>query len=458
MDAQTYSDRRTSLRSAVPEGAILILGNTLLPKNYVDNHFPLRQDSHFLYYVGVNQPDLALLILPDGSETLYGNQPTLDDFVWCGVLPSMEEHGRDAGVSATCPLSDLRDHVSALAKGGTEIRFLPPYSAHRQLWLANLLDQPVNAVADGASAALVQAVVDQRSLKTSDEIAQIEEALGVTAQMYRSALAAAKPGATELEIVSALRMPATQLGRDLAFQPIVSVRGEILHNTGYSNRLAEGDLLLIDSGAESMMQYASDITRTFPVSATYSDTQREIYTVVLNAQKAAIEAVSPEMTNREVHMVGVRTLADGLKDVGLMKGDVDEAVAAGAHALFMPHGIGHMMGLDVHDMEDLGDVVGYPEGEERSKQFGLGFLRLAKRLEPGFVITIEPGVYFNPALVDRWQEDGLHRDFIAYDKLEAYTGFGGIRIEDDVLVTENGHRVLGPGIPKEVAEIEGMAG
>lgn len=458
MDPQTFSDRRKSLRSAISDGAILILGNTYLAKNYLDNHFPLRQDSHFLYYVGVSQPNMALVIFPDGTETLYGERSTLDDLVWTGPVPSLEDYAGGAEISRTQDIGELAAEVASLRRGGSSVHYLPPYTGHRQIWLAELLEEDVAAVAEGASAALIRQCVAQRSLKDDAETAEIENALGVTAAMYEAALRTLKPGATELEVVTAMTTVPMSRGRDFSFQPIVSVRGEILHNHGYSNTLADGDLLLIDSGANSEAMYASDITRTFPVNGKLSDQQRDIYEIVLQAQTAAIAACSPKVNNRDLHMVAVRTIASGLNSLGLMTGNVDEAVSAGAHALFMPHGIGHMMGLDVHDMEDLGDVVGYPEGERRSSQFGLSFLRLAKPLEPGFVITIEPGIYFNFELIDQWKDEGKFREFVAYEKLEAYRGFGGIRIEDDILVTDHGARVLGPGIPKTVEEIESALG
>jgi Xaa-Pro aminopeptidase len=289
-------------------------------------------------------------------------------------------------------------------------------------------------------------------------VAEIENALGVTAAMYRAAMAAAAPGRTEAEVAAALQQPALAADRQQSFQPIVSVRGEVLHNESYANTLAEGDLLLIDSGAESAHWYASDITRTVPVGGRFTSVQRDMYEVVLRAQVHAVETAAPGMTNLQLHLQAARDIAEGLKDLGLMSGDVDEAVAAGAHALFFPHGLGHMLGLDAHDMEDLGDVVGYEPGESRSAQFGLGFLRLARTLEPGLVITIEPGVYLIPALIERWKAEGRHRDFICYDKVEQMLPFGGIRIEDDVLITSRGSRLLGPGIPKTVPELEQVLG
>ncbi len=306
--------------------------------------------------------------------------------------------------------------------------------------------------------ALVKAVIAQRSFKTDSEIAEIEDALSVTAEAYRKIMAATRPGRTEAELAAVLQGVALAHDRQQSFNPIVSVRGEVLHNTSYANILADGDLLLVDSGADSARSYASDITRTFPVSGTFTSKQRDIYEVVLAMQEAAIGAASPKKTNRELHLLAALTAARGLVDLGLMQGDPQAAVDAGAHALFFPHGLGHMLGQDVHDMEDLGDLVGYDEGDRRSEQFGLAFLRLAKKLEPGFVITIEPGIYFVPALIEQWRTASRHCEFIRYDRLDAFQGFGGIRIEDDVLITAEGARVLGPGIPKTVAELEAVVG
>jgi len=458
MDAVTTRERRAALRAALPTGAILLPGNDLVPRNYRDNTYPFRQDSHFLYYVGVDQEGLAALLLPDGREVLYGQPPHPDDLVWFGPHPSLEDHARTAGIAETADIAGLADAIAELVGRGEQVHYLPPYREDRTFWLGSVLDAAPDAVLAGASKKLIRAVAAQRSIKTDAEVAEIEDALAVSREMYAAALATIAPGRTESEIVGALLAPSLSRDRQPSFNPIVSVHGEVLHNTSYANTLREGDLLLIDSGSESPHHYASDITRTFPVSGRFSTRQRDVYQVVLAAQLASIEAASPSRTNRDLHMVAARTIASGLKDLGLMQGDVDAAVAEGAHALFFPHGIGHMMGLDVHDMEDLGDVVGYPEGEARSTQFGLNFLRLSRRLEPGFVITIEPGVYFVPALIERWRAEGRHRDFIRYDRVAEMVGFGGIRIEDNVLITSSGHRVLGPAIPKGIDEVEAAIG
>ena len=454
METTTYSARRKALRKAVPDGAILILGNEEAPKNYVDNPYPFRQDSHFLYYVGVSQAGMALLIEPDGREVLFGTPEHPDDVIWFGPHQTLEDHAESAGVDATSPMEELVGMLAKHLDDGGGVHYLPPYRASRRFALGALLGADPREVDDGGSQELVAAVAGQRSVKEEAEISEMEDALAITAKMYNATMRSAAPGRTEAEIAAIHQAAAGASDRNQAFNPIVTVCGDVLHNTSYENTLEEGDLLLVDSGAESPGFYASDITRTMPVTGKFTDQQRDIYEVVLAANMEAIDAAGPGVTNRELHLLAAKTITEGLKDLGIMKGNVDRAVAAGAHALFFPHGIGHMIGLDVHDMEDLGDVVGYEPGEARSSQFGLNALRLAKKLEPGYVITIEPGVYFIAALVERWEGEGRHKGYIRYDRLAQYCGFGGVRIEDDVLITEGGHRVLGQPIPKSVDEIE----
>lgn len=454
MDTSTFVARRRTLRKNVADGAILIMGNDEAPINYTDNVYPFRQDSHFLYYLGISQANLAALIEPDGSETLFGVPSSAEDVVWFGEHPTLADHAAAAGVARTAGIAGLAARLSELGSRGVGIHYLPPYRAQRRFRLGELLAIDPRAAAEGFSAELVRAVVKQREVKEPAEIAEIEEALSVTAEAYRLAMRAARPGRTEAEIAAVLQGPALARDRRQAFNPIVSVRGEVLHNTSYANRLSDGDLLLIDSGAESARFYASDVTRTIPVSGRFSKQQRDVYEIVLAAQSAAIAAAAPGVNNRELHFIAARTITSGLKDLGLMRGGVEAAVEAGAHALFFPHGLGHMLGQDVHDMEDLGDVVGYPEGEARSTQFGLAYLRLARELAPGWVITVEPGVYFIPALIDGWRAEGRHREFIDYQRIDAFRSFGGIRIEDDVVITADDCRVLGPGIPKTVDEVE----
>ncbi len=454
MDSSIYTERRAVLRNTVPEGAILLVGNLHASRNYGDNVYPFRQDSNFLYYTGLERPELALLITPDGRETLYGPASHPDDTVWFGPHAGLDELAATAGIGAAASNDRLATDVRGLLDRGSRLHLLPPYRGDRRIQLAGLLGTGPEGVDELVSRELVAAVVDQRSVKSPVEVAELEDALEVTAAMYRAAFRLIEPGRTEAEIAGAMQGLAISRGRQQAFLPIVSVRGEVLHNESWVNTLADGDLLVMDCGAESPLKYAADITRTVPVSGRFSPFQRDVYQVVLGAQLAAIEAVAPGRSNREVHLTAARAIARGLRDLGLMRGDVDDAVEAGAHALFFPHGIGHMLGLDSHDMEDLGDSVGYADGERRSEQFGLNFLRLARTLESGFVVTIEPGVYFIPALIDRWEAEGRHREFVCYERLGSLKRFGGVRIEDDVLVTPEGRRVLGPGIPKAPEDVE----
>jgi len=456
MNTATWKARRQALRKTVSDGVVLLPGNEFAARNYSDNTYPFRQDSHFLYYAGTNHSGMAMLLLPGGKEILFGAPEHPDDVVWHGPHPTLADFAADAGFDDHAALDTLAGILAETKKQGLQIHYLPPYRAANRAALAGWLGTTIDEVDAGVSGELIAAIVAQREIKTDEEIVEMEYAIGCSALMYRTAMKIVQPGLTEARVMGMISGVAMMEDLQPSFPPIVTVHGEVLHNHGYDNQLEEGQLLLIDSGVESPGHYCSDITRTIPVSGVFSAKQRKVYNVVLAAQEAAIETVAPGVTNLEVHLAAARATVEGLKDIGLMKGDTDEAVAAGAHALFLPHGIGHQIGLDVHDMEDLGDAVGYDPGVARSDQFGLGFLRLAKELKPGFVITIEPGIYFIPALIDRWKADGHCADFIAYDKLAAYRTFGGIRIEDDVLVTEEGRRVLGTPIPKTADDIEMM--
>ncbi|MDX9721965.1 MAG: aminopeptidase P family protein [Myxococcota bacterium] len=453
MTPECYRQRRRALRETTAPGPLLLLGARECPRNYTANTYPFRQDAHFLYYSGINRPGLALLIDDEGHTQLFGPADDPDDLIWCGEQPSLTELAEAAGIEASAVKTF--DHLQATLEPKLEsLHYLPPYHADRLQLLALLRSQSLEATQKGWSRALASAIAGQRSIKTEAEVAEHEEALQLSAKMYAAAFAAIRPGRRESEIAAALQEPALAQGRQQSFLPIVTVHGEVLHNNHYHNELRAGQLLLIDSGTESRLGYASDITRSVPVSPTFTTQQREIYEIVLDAQCAVIEAASPQCSNLQLHMLAARRITEGLMNVGLMKGDPEEAVTAGAHALFFPHGIGHMLGLDVHDMEDLGDLVGYAPGTQRSPQFGLRSLRLARPLLPGFVITVEPGIYFIPALIARWKQQKLHHHFIDFARLESYLGFGGIRIEDDVLITQDGQRVLGPKIPKTVQELE----
>lgn len=455
----TYQARRRRLREGLGDGVVLWLGNALQPRTYPANTYPFRQHSHFLYYVGLDDPDLAVLgWTTEDREVLFAAPSTVDDVIWTGALPTAEERAARSGIAQTRPLADLGDVLAGLRKSGVPIHYLAPYQADAADRMARLLGVPREVLAAGESKALKRLVVDHRLRKTPEEVAEIEEALGITARIYDVAMRMTRPGLSEMDVHGAMQGVAAAHDRAFSFLPIVTVRGQILHNETYRGTLEPGRILMIDSGVESLRYYASDITRAIPVSGTFTARQRAIYEVVLAMQDHAIEAAGPGVSNRELHLGAARVCAEGLRSVGLMKGDPAAAVEAGAHALFFPHGLGHMLGLDVHDMEDQGDLVGYGEGVPRSPQFGLNFLRMARTLEPGFVFTVEPGIYFIPALIDTWRGERRHEQFIDYDVVEKHRDFGGIRIEDDVLITADGRRVLGPPIPRTVADVEAVTG
>ncbi len=449
---ETYIQRRERLKAQVRSGLILLLGNDESPMNYAANVYPFRQDSTFLYFFGLDQPGLAAVLdLEEGTECLFGDDPSLDDIVWTGRRPLLRDTSLQVGVAQTAPGKELGQVLSKAAQQGRTIHTLPPYRPeHRRLQPPAYSLQP--------SPELIRAVVEQRSIKSAEEIEQIELALNVTARMQTEAMKIAKPGVFEYEVAGAIQGIMASSGVRPAFGPIVSKHGEIMHNPYYDNQLAAGDIVINDSGAESPLHYASDITRTIPVGGKFSPRQREIYAVVLKAQERCIAAALPGVEWREVHRLAGVALMEGLKELGLAKGDPQAAVEANAHTLFFPCGVGHMMGLDVHDMEPLGeDYVGYTDTIRRNPEFGWRYLRLAKPIEPGFVITVEPGVYFIPELIDRRRAEGKYVQFIDYAKLESYRHFGGIRIEDDILITTDGCRVLGPHIPKTIAEVEALA-
>jgi len=455
-DKKTYQQRRAKLCKQMKSGLLLFLSNGESPMNYPANTFHYRQDSTFLYFFGLNFPALAAVIdIDEDRQTVFGNDLDMEDIIWMGPQPSLKSRCQKIGVTDTAPLAKLSETLQNAVRLGRKIHFLPPYRSENSLWLEKLLGIRAENVMNFASGEFVKAVIAQRSLKDREEIREIEAALAVTAVMYREAMAMAQPGVFEREIAGRIEGIALAGGGQLAFPAIVTVHGETLHNHYHGNRMQKGDLLIIDSGCETEAGYASDITRTLPVGGRFDPRQKAVYETVLAMQQAAIAMIRPGLSYRSVHLKTCEILVERFKELGLMKGDTGEAVAAGAHALFFPHGLGHMMGLDVHDMEDLGEThVGYDDKTKRSQQFGLAYLRLAKKLEPGYVLTVEPGIYFIPALIDQWRAEKKSAAFIDFAKVEPYRKFGGIRIEDDVLVTSKGRQILGPPIPRETAAVE----
>jgi Xaa-Pro aminopeptidase len=457
--AEVYCERRNRIREAAGGGIILWLGHMMQPRNYTDNAYAFRQNSNFLYYIGLAEPDLAVLSYPEkDNDVLFSRPTTMDDIIWSGASEERMKMARQAGIETIEDISRLGVYLTKAQSQRLTIHYLPPYQATSLFRIAELLVIEPSEVTVGVSQKLKEEVARQRNIKSDLEIREIENALRVTDHMHRRAMAVARPGIYEYEVAGEVQAAALRDNHQMAFPPIVTVRGQVLHNHSYDNLLQDGQLMINDSGAETPGGYAADITRTFPVNGRFSPMQKDIYETVLAMQLGAIDIIKPGIPYRDVHLHACRILAKRMVALGLMKGDPAAAVEAGAHALFFPHGLGHMLGLDVHDMEDLGDIVGYPKGESRSSQFGLRFLRMSRPLETGFVLTVEPGIYFIPALIDKWAQEKLHTDFIVYEKLAPYRNFGGCRIEDDVLVTATGAKVLGPGIPKTVAEVEAAMG
>jgi Xaa-Pro aminopeptidase len=455
-DSKIYVERRKRLREQIDSGLLLFLGNEESPMNYPANPFHFRQDSSFLYFFGLDSPSLAAVIdLDEERDTIFGNDVSMEDIIWMGDLPSMKERAARVGITDTAPLAQLEEVIKETQKKGRTIHYLPPYRPENILKILHLLGIDPTDAKSQASKELIRSVVAQRSVKIPQEIEQMEMAHEVTYEMYITAMKMAKPGIYEREIAGQMEGIVLASGCHMAFPTILTINGQILHNHYHGNPLIEDRLLVMDSGAESPMNYASDITRTVPVGGTFMPKQKDVYSVVLSAQETAILSIKPGVMFKDIHIQAATVIASGLKELGLMKGDTAEAVKEGAHGLFFPHGLGHMIGLDVHDMEDLGeDYVGYNDKVKRSEQFGLAYLRMAKKLEPGHVLTVEPGIYFIPALIDQWAAEKKFQSFIDYEKLKEYRDFGGIRIEDNVLVTEEGRRVLGKSIPKTVDEVE----
>ena len=457
-DQSIYVTRRNRLRTQVGSGLVLFLGNEESPMNYTDNTYRFRQDSTFLYFFGLDAAGLAAVVdLDESTDTIYGNDLTVEDFVWTGPQPSLREMAAKVGVERTETLSRLAEVLARARAQGRGIHFLPPYRPENKLKLQEGLGVRPDRAGSEASVELIKAVVAQRSVKSLEEIAEIEKAVDVTVNMHLTGMRMARPGVTEAEIAAAVHRVALASGGNLAFPIIATVHGEVLHQHAHTGVLRSGGMFLLDAGAETARHYAADLTSTVPVDPKFAERQKEIYRITLAAHEAAKRSLKPGVKHLESHLAACRKIAEGLKDLGLMKGETEEAVRRGAHALFFPCGEGHMMGLDVHDMEDLGEVyVGY-EGQPKSTQFGLKSLRLARPLQPGFVVTIEPGIYFNPHLIDQWRTEKKFPEFLDYDRIEAYKGFGGIRNEEDAVITADGYRILGKKKPLTIEEVESVA-
>lgn len=452
---ETYMQRRARLKETVGSGLLLFLGNDETGLNYEDNNFRYRQDSTFLYYFGLSFAGLSAIIdIDEDKEIIFGDELTIDHIVWMGTQPTLSEKSERVGITLNQPAARLTAYLKEAQAKGQTLHYLPPYRSEHHIKLMQWLGVPIGAAE--ASIPFIRAIVAQRSYKTPEEIIEIEKACNITADMHIAATRALRPDMMEHEIAGLMESLALMAGGNLSFPTIATINGQTLHNHYHGNRVKEGDLFLIDAGAEVASGYAGDMSSTIPVSKTFTTRQREVYLIQNRMHQASVQALRPGITFESVYDLSARIMVEGLKDLGLMKGDPDEAVRQGAHALFYPHGLGHMMGLDVHDMENLGEVwVGY-DGRPKSTTFGRKSLRLARTLEPGFVLTIEPGIYFIPELIDLWRTQNKFTDFINYDAVEGFKKFGGIRNEEDYLITTDASRRLGKKIPLTPDEVEAM--
>ena len=456
---QTYLSRRNELKRLVGSGVIILFGNNESPCNYPSNAYsPFRQDSSFLYYFGLARTGLVGVIDVDNdSELLFGDDIDIEDIVWYGSVDSVSQMAASVGVAQTAPMSALSQFCSQARAAGRTLHFLPPYRHDTMLTITDLLGIHHSRQRDEASLTLIRAVVKMRSSKTAEEVAELEKAAAIGYQMHTTAMRLARPGVTEKYVGGQVDGIARSLGAQVSFATIFSQHGEIMHGNPSMALLEEGRLALCDAGAETMSHYCSDNTRTFPVSGRFTERQLDIYRIVEECHDYVLTVARPGVCYRDVHFGVCRLMTERLKELGLMRGNTDDAVSAGAHAMFLPHGLGHMMGMDVHDMEGLGQIyVGFDdEVRPNLEQFGTNALRMGRRLEEGFVVTDEPGIYFIPALIDDWKASGHCKEFLNFDLLETYKDFGGIRIEDDVLITADGCRFIGEKrIPYHPADVE----
>ena len=443
---ETYERRRARLKSDLGSGLLLFLGNDEAPMNYADNTYRYRQDSTFLYFFGLDYAGLAAVIdIDEDREIVFGNDLTIDDIVWTGAMPSLKDNCAAVSIADSRPMAGLKSYLDKARSKGQTIRFLPPYRGDHHVWLWELLGIEPKSQADMASFEFIKAVVDQRNHKDDEELRQIEEAVDLSTRMHLAAYGMVRPGLHEAEVAAVVeQVCCSRPGCMLAFPTIATVQGQVLHNHGFIHELREGDIFLLDAGAENAAHYAGDLSSAMPVGERFTDRQAAVYEIHLRSFRAAVDKLKPGVPFREAHIAAATEIARGMKELGLMKGDPAEAAEAGAYALFFPCGLGHMMGLDVHDMENLGEqYVGYADGMQKSTQFGFKSLRLARPLEPGFVFTFEPGIYFIPELMDRWQAEHRFEDFICYDRLGPWRSFTGLRNELNYVITPDGARQLG---------------
>ena len=454
---ETYIQRREQLASSVSSGVIILPGNEEAPMNYFDNTYHFRQDSTFIYYFGLNQASLFGVIDADtGESILFGDELTVEMIVWTGTLPELNYLSGEVGVKDVRASSELPAYLKEALSKKRSVHFLNPYRADILVKLTELLGVKHQEIESQSSLELTRAVVSQREIKTEEEITEIDTAVELSADMHLAAMRFLRPGMRESEVAAKVAEVALAANGNMAFPIIATINGQTLHNHYHGNITKSGDLFLLDAGAETENHYSGDLSSTFPVDPMFTPLQKEIYQISLDAHMAAVSMLKPGTTFKEVHLMACRTIFDGLRSFGLTRGNTEEAIEAGAHALFFPCGTGHMMGLDIHDMENLGEQwVGY-DGVPKSTQFGLKSLRLGKELKPGYVLTIEPGIYFIPELIDLWKSESRHSAFLNYTEIEKFKNFSGLRNEEDFVITEEGSRLLGKVLPLTIEGVEAV--
>ncbi len=442
---ETYIRRRAQLKRDMQSGLLLFLGNDEVGMNYADNTYRFRQDSTMLYFFGLDYAGLVAVIdVDEDREIVFGNELTIDDIVWTGTQPSLRDKCEPVGISDVLPMNELKSYIDKAHAKGQLVHFLPPYRGDHRVWLWELLGIEPAAQTDLASVPFIKAIVKQRNYKDEEEIRLIEESVDLSTEMHLAAYRTVRPGIHESEVAAAVEEVACRHGNALAFPTIATVQGQVLHNHGFIHDLKDGDIFLLDAGAETKTHYAGDLSSSMPVGERFTERQAEVYNIHLRSFYAAVDKLQLGVPFREAHIAAATEIARGMKELGLMKGDPAEAAECGAYALFFPCGLGHMVGLDVHNMENLGEqYVGYADGQVKSKQFGFKSLRLARPLEKGFVFTVEPGIYFIPELMDKWQAEHQFEDFICYDKLAPWRDFTGLRNELNYVMTDTGARLLG---------------
>ncbi|MBQ0087972.1 MAG: aminopeptidase P N-terminal domain-containing protein [Prevotellaceae bacterium] len=455
---KTYTERRKALKGLIGEGLVILMGNNESPANCPNNAYsPMRQDSCFLYFFGLKRDGLVGVIdIDNDEEYLFGDDIDIDDIVWYGSVDSVRHMATSIGVKKSGKLSMLQELIDNAKQLGQQIHFLPQYRHDNQIFIQELLGINPKEQKETASLKLIKSIVSLRSIKSDDEIKEIEKACSIGYKMHTTAMKLCKPGVTEHFISGMIEGVAKSLGEMVSFPPIVTMHGEILHGAPTYDELESGKLMLCDAGVETSNFYCSDHTRTTPISGKFTNMQKEIYSIVEAAHDLTLEKAKIDVKYYDVHIDVCRLIVNGLKDLGLMKGDTEEAVQAGAHALFLPHGLGHMMGMDCHDMEGLGQIyVGFDDEIQPSQQFGTASLRMGRRLQKGFIVTDEPGIYFIPALIDHWKKKKINTEFLNFETIEKYLDFGGIRIEDDILITDKGAKMLGKEIiPYHIKDVE----